>query len=201
MIIYGTRATHLESKNLIGETCPQCHKQGTINMSIFGRYAHLFWIPFFPAGKIGFSQCTHCLHALEVKEMPDNLKRQFQRLKASVQYPRWHFTGLGLLALAGVALGIFLKEENKANQEYLASPQVGDVYEYKTNTDHYSTLKVVEVKDKSVLVLENLYETEARGQVHTLNKEANYTKPAIEISKQELQKQYEEGKIFDVERD
>jgi len=29
-------------------------------MSIFGRYAHIMWIPFFPVGKTQVAECTRC---------------------------------------------------------------------------------------------------------------------------------------------
>src|SRR5687768_10469605 len=47
MIIYGSRSSHVKSIQLDNEACPHCSTHGSVTMSTFTRYAHVFWIPFF----------------------------------------------------------------------------------------------------------------------------------------------------------
>ena len=48
MIIFGSRAAHVGTKSLKNSTCPSCGQQGTLNLSIFRKHAHIFWIPILP---------------------------------------------------------------------------------------------------------------------------------------------------------
>ncbi len=93
MIIYGSRATHLKSAES-KTTCPSCKTKGSLILSVWGRYAHVFWIPLFPIGKKGFSQCQHCKGVLETREMPEEIKREYKELKENCKAPIWQYIGL-----------------------------------------------------------------------------------------------------------
>jgi hypothetical protein len=98
MIIYGTKA-HLLVTEGVAEQCAHCYSNNAIQMSVFQRYAHVFWIPFFPVNKTGVSQCIHCKQALRLKEMPAALRLSFDNLKLRTKTPYWTFSGLALIAL------------------------------------------------------------------------------------------------------
>tara|TARA_B110000211_G_C13895466_1_gene471477 strand:+ start:387 stop:848 length:462 start_codon:yes stop_codon:yes gene_type:complete len=148
MVIYGSRAVHINSVQSETTTCESCDSRGSLTINIFRKHAHIFWIPFFPFSKIGESECSHCKNVLEPKEMPEQLKREYDSIKSVSKGPVWQFAGLGLVAILIVygnyASGINEKEE----LEYLNTPLTGDVYKYKTETGDYSTLKVVSVSAK-----------------------------------------------------
>ncbi len=93
MIIYGSRATHLKSAQST-TTCPSCNTKGSVILSVFGKYAHIFWIPLFPIGKKGISQCQHCKNVLATREMPEAIKREYDELKADCKSPIWQYVGL-----------------------------------------------------------------------------------------------------------
>ena len=52
MIIYGIKATEIASEK-INEKCSHCETENSINMVVFQKYLHIFWIPFVPSKKIG----------------------------------------------------------------------------------------------------------------------------------------------------
>lgn len=99
MLLYGTKAPLLASEASSTATCPHCDNTGTLVHRIFGRYAHLFWIPLFPMGKPGITECTHCKYAMREKEIPEDVKREVINLKSTAKRPIWHFLGLGIVIL------------------------------------------------------------------------------------------------------
>ena len=87
MIIYGSRAVHLASAQPTSITCPSCGTQGSLVISTFRRHAHIFWIPLFPIGKTGVSQCQHCKQVMKVKEMPNNIRKEYEYVKDEKRGP------------------------------------------------------------------------------------------------------------------
>ncbi len=200
MIIYGSKAVHLKTVQS-KTTCPNCGNEGSLVISIFRRHAHLFWIPLFPIGKIGVSQCQHCKQVLQAKEMPELIRREYDNLKSETKGPIWQFAGLGIIALLIVWVNYTSGEEKKMQLEYLASPQEGDVYEYKVEeSGNYSTLKIVDVSGDSVFVSPNEYEINKITQIHKIDKAENYSDLYYGISKSDVRKMFDSGEILDVNR-
>ncbi len=128
IIFFGTRSTHLNNKHFEHTVCPECGQKGHIHCSIFGNYAHVFWIPFFPYKKKAIAQCMYCKRQYSLYEIPDEIKNEVYHLKASAHTPIWHWLGL---ILAGCFITGFLiygfkttQERNKNNNAYIASPEV-----------------------------------------------------------------------------
>ena len=67
MIFYGTRASHLLTAPIDQTACAACGTPNALRASIFGRYAHVYWIPLFPIGKVSASECGHCRQVLPGK--------------------------------------------------------------------------------------------------------------------------------------
>jgi hypothetical protein len=94
MIIFGSRATNIGEFNVPQAECAHCHQRGTQRVAVFGRYAHIFWIPLFPIGKTVVSECTHCLRTLKKKEFSPELRRKYDEQAITVSRPFWHYVGL-----------------------------------------------------------------------------------------------------------
>jgi hypothetical protein len=77
-------------------------------MHLFQRYAHVFWIPLFPIGKTGVSQCSHCKQILKLKEMPFALRLSYENMKSQTTTPFWVFSGSAVIAVIFV-LSFFAK--------------------------------------------------------------------------------------------
>ena len=114
MIIYGTRATGIGQLSIPNTECTHCHQQHTQQIAVFGRYAHVFWIPLFPIGKVVVSECSHCKRTLEKDEFTPALKHKYEQVKADIKRPRWHWTGLAalLLLIAFTGVSSALHEED-----------------------------------------------------------------------------------------
>jgi len=160
----------------------------------------IFWIPLFPIGRLGISQCQHCKQVLEDGSMSNDLKRAYNNLKAETKAPIWQFAGLGLIAVI-VAFASYSSVEDKKKQlEYVANPAIGDVYEYKTESGNYSTLKVIAVSADSVFVSPNEYETDKMSGVYKIDKEENYADFSYGISKDNLKQMHTDDDIYDIDR-
>ena len=200
MIIYGSRAVHLKSAKSKTATCPSCKTEGSLVLSVYKKHAHVFWIPLFPIGNEGTSQCLHCKNVLKTKEMPAPIIREYNKLKNETKGPVWQFAGLGIIGFL-IAWGSYSSGENKKLElKYLASPQAGDVYEYEIEVGSYSTLKVINISKDSIFIAPNTYEVNKRSRIYKINKPKNYSESSYGISKNQLKEMYDSGEIFDINR-
>jgi hypothetical protein len=198
MIVYGSRSKEL-AKDILTDQCPNCGKQNSIDMHVFQKYAHVFWIPIFPMGKTGVCQCDHCKQVLSLKEMPASLVISYNNLKEKAKTPIWMFSGLALLAIL-ITIGIISgKKNDEKNAKLILSPKAGDIFEIKVNNSQYTLYKVNEVLGDSVFVQINYYETNKVTGLNDLKKEA-YSEEVMGFSKAELKQMLEKGEIIDIER-
>ncbi|TGD79884.1 hypothetical protein [Hymenobacter wooponensis] len=199
MIIYGHRASHLTTEAVPG-SCPSCATPDSRRVSVFGRYAHIYWIPLFPFGKTGVAECGHCRQVVQAKEMDPNLKQTLQEVKQRVRVPLWHFSGLALLAIA-IVWGIIVHNQSQKNtQTFIQAPHPGDLYHIRTENGHYSLLKVQDVTGNSVKLLPNNYEMESQTEVGKLNKPENYAAEPVELTRYDLRIMLTKEEILEVER-
>lgn len=203
MIIYGHRATKTSHQNLFGIKCPHCESRDSLEMYTFSRYAHIFWIPLFPYKKEAVTQCNHCKQTLTKKEFSPELLEKYDEVKTQVKTPYWQFAGSALIVLliiSGVYSGI---QDDKKDNAFLKSPKTGDIYEIKTNKGQYTLYKVAEVKDDSVFVLVNQYETNKKTglrQKEMVASESFIQDEYLPIAKSELLKMKVSGEIQSVKR-
>lgn len=199
MIIYGTRSSHLHSEQLTQEKCPNCDAKGSVYAGIFSRYFHVFWIPFFPIGKSAVTQCQTCKHAMKEREMPVSFRNFISEAKSRIAVPRWHFSGLALVVLLVVWIAYTGSQSKEQEQVYIKSPKVGDVYRYKL-ANNYSTFKVVNVTEDSVVVYPNQYESTKMAGIYQIDKPENYMIIPMSYSLDELTSMYKEGTIYSIDR-
>ncbi|MEO7989993.1 MAG: hypothetical protein ABI663_10655 [Chryseolinea sp.] len=200
MIIYGSTPVHLRSAQPPTAVCPSCGQTGTIILSAYSKHAHVFWIPLFPIGGLGISQCQHCKQTLEEKMMPVELRREYNNVKAATRVPIWQFSGLALIGVIIIWITYSNGEDKKKQLEYIANPAVGDVYKYKTDSRNYSTLKVISVSADSVFVSPNDYETDKMSGVNKIDVAENYPEVMYGISKGDLKEKYTSDNIYDIDR-
>jgi len=198
MLIYGTKNKEIAKEHLI-DKCPQCGTQNSIDMYVFQRYAHVFWIPFFPIGKTGVSQCDHCKQVLKLKEMPSSMRTAYDNLKAQTKTPIWTFAGLALVAVLITIIIISDKKKAAKNAQLILTPQTGDIFEIKTKDNQYTLYKVNQVAGDSVFVQVNNYETNKISGLDDLKKK-DYSQDVFGFSKAELKQMLEKGEIIDIDR-
>ena len=202
MIIYGTRARQLAAENIV-DKCPTCSSQNTLSMHVYQQYAHVFWIPFFPIKKLGAVGCTHCKGVVDHKELSRSpLGDAYNNVKAQTKTPVWMFAGLALVAVL-ITIGVVAAQQEKTrNSAYLSAPQDGDVYELKTENNHYALILVEQVKGDSVYVRLSNYEVDKHVSIEKLQSmnKGQYADELSVLSKVELKALWDKGQIVDAKR-
>lgn len=200
MIIYGTRNVVLAEEELPNVTCSSCGAESPHLISSFGTHFHVFWIPLLPFRRRTVAMCRSCGASWSHKEMSPTLQAYADILRPKARFKLWQFSGLALVAALVVWGNISSKREAAQEATYLEAPQAGDVYAYKESEGNYSTLKVVEVDDDRIMLLENSMMVNKKRGISRIDLEENYITDTLEFSIAELQDMYAEGTIYDVKR-
>ena len=198
MIIYGRRATHLKTSQLIHVACPNCGTNGSLTASVFAQYAHVFWVPTFSVGRTGGSQCQHCKQVLKEKEMPAAVKTAYKNLMNETRVPAWNFVGLVLIALL-IAYGSYSSGETAKQEEaYFNNPKQGDLYEVKVN-ENYTTFRIEAVSADSLVVTWNSYAVTKVAGLSQIEKDENYEE-TVSIPRSELSDMKKANSIYHIKR-
>ncbi|MGF7073209.1 hypothetical protein [Mucilaginibacter sp. 3215] len=201
MIIYGIKAKLLKSE-ITADQCPNCNTANSIQMNVFQRWAHIFWIPFFPIGKTGVSQCLHCRQVLKLKEMPASLKLSYDNIKSQTIIPVWTFAGCFLIVIGSIFFYISEKQKAKKVNQWVLSPQKNDVFHIKLKNDHYTLYRVNKVSGDSVYLALNKYESDREDGLDDIAAKGDtaYDNAQQGIAKPFLVEMAKEGAILDIER-
>ena len=199
MIVYGRRATVLKTQVLF-EPCPNCRTTNSVQITVYQRYAHIFWIPMFPIGKTGVSVCVNCRQVLKLKEMPSGLRLAYDNLKADTRIPIWHFSGLALIVVAIIAVSI--SEKNKAEKvsKLILNPKTGDLFELKIKDTVYTLYKVLKVEKDTVFFFANQYHTNVEAGLDDLKKKPFDMSETYGIPKIALIRMNKKDEIIDIDR-
>jgi hypothetical protein len=201
MVVFGSKATEVATET-IQDKCANCGTQNSVQMTVFQKYAHVFWIPFFPIGKTGLTQCSHCKQVLEKKEFPVYLRSNYEILKQKGKTPVWSFSGIILLFFFFILGGIVSKQREEKNLILIASPKAGDIYEIKIDYKQYTLYKVEKIDGDTVFVLLNEYETNKRRGLSDfkIRRDESFSGETFPILKTDLKMMLDEGEIMDIER-
>ncbi len=201
MLIGGNRVTELVQETLLGN-CPNCGTKDSVQIHVFQRYGHIFWIPCFPMKKTIVSQCTHCKQVLNLKSVPSNIATESDTFKSQIKTPIWTFTGSALFVLLISLLFYTTNEHDKKNATLILSPKSGDIYDVEIKEDQFTLFKVDHIKGDSVYVRINQYETDKSSGLMNIRKKGDdvYSKDLQSISFLELKAMFERHEIIDIER-
>ena len=107
MIIYGRKPIKLNNPQKQACDCASCNSEKSFWFYFFLNTYHIYWIPLFPLGKYGYSQCSKCYEILYDVQMPEPVKSEFnenyKQLKTSMGYK------IGLATLIGLVIYSFIK--------------------------------------------------------------------------------------------
>ncbi|WPO77536.1 zinc-ribbon domain-containing protein [Flavobacterium sp. KACC 22761] len=199
MIFYGTKSKHIKNDRITNVDCPDCNATVSMNYSLYEKYAHIYWIPFFPIKKLTFAECNSCKKTFEQKEFPAPIKQKIQHSIGRISSPLWMYSGIFIIA------GLFLfgmystVQKGKDNIAYIESPKIGDVYSIDNANGFYSTMKLTEISKDSLTLLLNDMEVDKKTGIDKIDLEKNYRDKKI-IAKKDLQKLFKENKIYEVVR-
>ena len=202
MIIFGIRGTYLKQQSEAFD-CPNCGAVGSVRISFYAKYFHVFWIPFFPTSKTGLSQCSNCKQALYPNEMPANLLSAYKQSSTRAKRPLTHFIGLMLIALffAFAIFGVVLRKMDE--MDYPKNPEVGDVYTMKLNNGQYTYFKIKEIQGENVTFA--LYDYTASssydlGKAQKKYKDS-YNNGELKVLKSEVKDSIRKSKIYRITRE
>ena len=203
MIFFGTKASTIKNGQIININCPHCETNSSMIYSVFGKYAHIYWIPFFPYKKITLTECTNCKKTFEYKELPENIKTKIDREKERnpVKIPIWMFSGLFIL-VGIISFGFYNSYQNDINDaEYIKNPKVGDVYYIKMNDREFTTARVDKTTRTEIYLTNNDYIIDLESDIDELDKNENYTKYKDTISFLQIQEAFKDNLIISIKRE
>jgi len=201
MIIYGTGKKKISSETAM-EKCPNCGNQFCVDVIIYQKWFHLFWVPIFPNGKVGVSQCSKCNQVLMANQMSPNIKMTHDHLLKQAKAPIWTYSGIALIVGLMVFFTISDFMNDAKNKKFVLAPQKGDVFEVKTKDNSYTLYKVVKVEDDSIFVWLSEYETNKASGLADLKRKGDgaYSLVIFSFSKNELKEMYDNGELLDIDR-
>ena len=201
MIFYGTNSSRLKNGQIQNVNCPNCNNQTSMNYSVFGKYFYIYWIPFFPLGKVNVLECNSCARTYKLKELPEQIQRKFE-VEKHAGIPFLHFSGLAIIILAITYFSYSNSKHKEDEAKFIKEPMIGDVYSVKAESyGHYTTMKVVNVTKDSVHVIYNDYEIDKKTAIYKIDKEVNYTDYDVAYSKKEIISLYDDQTIYNIDRD
>ncbi len=184
---------------MVLDKCPNCASNHSVEMEVFQKYVHFFYIPYLPAGKTGVSYCSNCKQSMLDKDMPANLKEAYQQLKAKTKIPIWMFSGLVLMVL----LIVYQLNNEQRAQKTLAKQMdqvvAGDVLELKLAKDNFTLYKVYRINADSVLLQANEYQSTTAAGLKDI-KDSLYATNLRYITKPELKKMAMDGGLVGIEK-
>lgn len=96
MIFYGAKASNLGTQ-MINAQCDNCNSTTQQKVSTFGRYAHIYWIPFFPIGKKSVGECQTCYKTIPKSQFNQSILSAYSLNKPKT--PLTHWSGGIIIAL------------------------------------------------------------------------------------------------------
>lgn len=200
MIVYGTRAVHQKTE-LLYDPCPNCRATSSIQMNIYQRYAHVFWIPFFPIGKTGVSVCESCRQVLQLKQMPESLKPAYDSVKSNTRIPVWTFIGVFLIA-GGIVAGVISEKQTAEKvSKLIMAPKQNDVFQIKLKDEQYTLYKVTKVQHDTVYFVANKYTIDQESHIEDLATKGYDESTTYGIPIKKLVAMNKNDEILDIERD
>jgi hypothetical protein len=202
MIFYGTKATPVGLYAAERLKCQNCGEENQLQFAVFARYFHLYWIPTIPLGKVAVSSCQHCQHAMEHKEFKKDQQYQYayERIKAQTSTPKWHFAGLFLIAVLISWVSISGIRSGEQMNEYLAQPQVGDVYHLKAEEGFFSSMRITAVEGDKLYFVLNEYSVNKASAITTIDKSENYSEEVVAVLRSDIAELNEQQKILRIKR-
>ena len=198
MIVYGTKQKEI-AKEFITDKCAHCKSINCIDIHVSQKYAHVFWVPFFPMKKLCYSHCEKCGETIVFNEMVSPLKESAEEVKKMTKAPVWMFSGL-VLMLVFIIYGVIIEHRKEVkNKQLVIQPQKGDLYEIKEHVSQYTIYKVDQVEADSVFFNICNFETDRISGLKNLKTKA-FSEDVLGISKADLSTMLKKGEIIDIER-
>lgn len=149
--IYGKRTARIKSDTSHQHNCQNC-KDFDLDIQVYRDYFHVCFIPLFPVGhKEVKIRCNNCGESKWIQP----LQKQYEQVSRT---PFYLYGGVIFIAAIILACTVQGLVNGKNNAQFVADPQVGDVYTVKhveKDTTFYYFLKVSSIKGDTVTAYHN----------------------------------------------
>jgi hypothetical protein len=119
----------------------------------YQKYAHIYWIPFFPLNKLVYLRCPKCEHTVERTDMTLEEKAAISRPLSKARTPVWTFSAVAVIA-AIASIGMFVEHQRlDRTMAYQKDPHAGDlvVVHGKSEPEHpFLVLRVNKIEGESL---------------------------------------------------
>ena len=202
IILFGSRTGHAKTLRVPGN-CKNCGASESVELIVYQRFAHIFWIPIFPIRKIYTTTCYKCKTTLTGDEIQNSYLSFYQEVRKKVGTPLWSFAGLIVVGSIVILISVLSYFGSVKNEFMIHDPQRGDVYKYQLENGEYSLMKISETVGDTVYVFLNSYSTNSIRGINRLMNEgrANYNKEAVPKLRDDLIRMFENGEILDMKRE
>lgn len=189
LLLYGKRTIRVRKHDDFHVKCESCNDYGQ-RFFVYQEYFHLFFIPLFPTGnKTISSTCLKC---------NDNLNEEKRNhYLSTTRTPLYLYSGIILFVALILALvtGNILTQKKKA--EYIAHPEVNDIYLIRQEENkqiNYYFLKIKEIESDTVRLLSGYFQY--NRFVSSMDETDYFVEDEIySIPKEELKKLLDDGMI------
>lgn len=194
--------TKLLASELISAACPSCGNKNCLELTLYQKYVHFFYIPFWPIKKTVYAQCSHCKIVKEEKEMTSSLQIVCTDLKKDTKAPLYMYAGIAVFAILIASSFYLQKQSYKQNQALLSYPKIGDIVEVNAKPNEFTIGKIVKVSEDSVFLLWHQYVVNKEEGLNDLmeNKQEEFSNITSFVLKPDLLKMLNEKKILKVIR-
>ncbi len=201
MIIFGLRSGKFEAVAAPTGDCSYCQGRGTVDLYFSKRYFHIFWIPIFPVGTVGISECSHCKQSLRKEQMAPTVQNAYTDARRAFKTSPKYFAGLILAALfvGAATIAAFMGLSN--SKTYIQAPRAGDVYEVKEN-GIYTLYRVKAITGDSVHLNAHLYEAAGLKEFRALKRDYadSFSDENFALSRAQLQSMFDDRRIRNIRR-
>ena len=188
LYIYGTRNVRIKKYNDYQTKCDDCDCCERV-FSVYQQYAHIFYIPIFPAGiKTIKSVCLNC------NDVNTFDKEKRNHYLSITRTPIYFFSGLIIFLALIAALVIAVINDQKQEAEFIANPQINDVYLIKENANNYYFLKIKNIDADTIELIHSYFEY--NGYVSKMDNADYFVSDEIwKVLKSDLKDLLEKGTI------
>lgn len=199
MIVYGKNRVQLLTK-LTPCSCPSCGSKESIYIQVYRSHFHLFWIPMFPIRKSGQAVCSVCGAEYKKKKMSDSIKVEFENSLLRAKGPWWQLSGAIIAGLFILFMVFEYEDKKRLENEFIKTPQVGDVYQTREEL-RFSSWKLVDLTKDSLYFYENKYTVGRIRHLENIENDSCYEAGlTLMYHKKEIEKLFQDGIIFTVNR-
>jgi hypothetical protein len=182
------------------EICEGCGNVNCIDMHIQREYVRIFWIPFIPGKKYGYSLCSTCNKTVYHFQMQGSLLDQYRLNKSKAFTPLWMYIGITILILGLFSMPLFDHLKHKKSSKLIYNLQVGDVLEVKIYQREFSLAKVIATNNDYVYINWSNYAVFEEYKLYTLE-DKSFSETIDSLPKTDLKKMFDDGKIIDINRE